>query len=96
MLVTRHAAQQGIPLVHTDNRADNAAMLAINRELGFRPGASCRIGHRHGHHQLIDDEDQIRRIPRQQRKQEGFVGTMAPEPTTVPGAGPESIIMIGW
>ena len=38
MLVTRYAAQQGIPYVHTDNRADNAAMLAINRELGFIPG----------------------------------------------------------
>jgi GNAT superfamily N-acetyltransferase len=38
MLVTRHAAQQGIAVVHTDNRADNAAMLAINRELGFQPG----------------------------------------------------------
>jgi GNAT superfamily N-acetyltransferase len=38
MLVTRYAVQQGIPVVHTDNRSDNAAMLAINRELGFRPG----------------------------------------------------------
>jgi GNAT superfamily N-acetyltransferase len=38
MLVTRYAAQQGIPNVHTDNRADNAGMLAINRELGFEPG----------------------------------------------------------
>src|SRR2546428_494206 len=38
MLVTRYAAQQGIPVVHTDNRADNAGMLAINRELGFQPG----------------------------------------------------------
>jgi ribosomal protein S18 acetylase RimI-like enzyme len=38
LLVTRYAAQQGIPYVHTDNRADNAAMLAINRELGFKPG----------------------------------------------------------
>jgi GNAT superfamily N-acetyltransferase len=38
MLVTRWAAQQGIPVVHTDNRADNAGMLAINRELGFQPG----------------------------------------------------------
>jgi len=38
MLVTRYAAQQGIPCVHTDNRADNAGMLAINRELGFKPG----------------------------------------------------------
>ena len=38
MLVTRYAAQQGIPYVHADNRADNAGMLAINRELGFKPG----------------------------------------------------------
>ncbi|MDQ6712344.1 MAG: GNAT family N-acetyltransferase [Candidatus Dormibacteraeota bacterium] len=38
MLVTRWAAQQGTPVVHTDNRADNAGMLAINRELGFQPG----------------------------------------------------------
>jgi len=38
MLVTRWAAQHGIPVVHTDNRADNAGMLAINRELGFQPG----------------------------------------------------------
>jgi GNAT superfamily N-acetyltransferase len=38
MLVTRWAAQQEIPVVHTDNRADNAGMLAINRELGFQPG----------------------------------------------------------
>jgi GNAT superfamily N-acetyltransferase len=38
MLVTRYAAQQDIPYVHTDNRADNAGMLAINRELGFTPG----------------------------------------------------------
>jgi GNAT superfamily N-acetyltransferase len=38
MLVTRYAAQQGIAYVHTDNRADNAGMLAINLELGFKPG----------------------------------------------------------
>ena len=37
MSVTRYATQQAIPYVHTDNRADNAAMLAINRELGFQP-----------------------------------------------------------
>ncbi len=37
MLVTRYAAQQGIAYVHTDNRADNAAMLAINHDLGFEP-----------------------------------------------------------
>ena len=38
MLVTRWAVQHGISVVHTDNRADNAGMLAINRELGFQPG----------------------------------------------------------
>ena len=38
MLVTRYAAQHGIRVVHTDNRADNAGMLALNRELGFQPG----------------------------------------------------------
>ena len=38
MLVTRYAAQRGISYVYTDNRADNAAMLAINRELGFKAG----------------------------------------------------------
>jgi len=38
MMVTRFAMQHGIPAVHTDNRADNAGMLAINRELGFQPG----------------------------------------------------------
>jgi len=37
MLVTRYAAQRGIRLVHTDNRADNAGMLAINQALGFVP-----------------------------------------------------------
>ena len=37
MLVTRYAVQHAIRYVHTDNRADNAAMLAINRELGFEP-----------------------------------------------------------
>jgi len=37
MLVTRYAAQRGIPYVHTDNRADNAGMLAINQALGFVP-----------------------------------------------------------
>lgn len=37
MLVTRYAAQRGIPYVHTDNRADNAGMLAINQALGFMP-----------------------------------------------------------
>jgi GNAT superfamily N-acetyltransferase len=43
MLVTRYAAQQGIPYVQTDNRADNAAILAINRELGFKPGEAVVI-----------------------------------------------------
>src|SRR5438067_6268125 len=38
VMVTRHAAEQGIKRVHTDNRADNTGMLAINRELGFVPG----------------------------------------------------------
>ncbi|HVS07034.1 MAG TPA: GNAT family N-acetyltransferase [Candidatus Dormibacteraeota bacterium] len=38
LLVTSYAAQHGISSVHTDNRADNAGMLAINRELGFKPG----------------------------------------------------------
>src|SRR5438046_2916251 len=37
MLVTRWATRHGISVVHTDNRADNAGMLAINRELGFQP-----------------------------------------------------------
>jgi GNAT superfamily N-acetyltransferase len=38
MLVTRYATEQGIPYVHTDNRADNAGMLAINHQLDFKPG----------------------------------------------------------
>jgi GNAT superfamily N-acetyltransferase len=37
MLVTRYAAHQRIPYVYTDNRSDNAAMLAINDELRFMP-----------------------------------------------------------
>ena len=37
-MVTRYAAERGIQRVHTDNRADNTGMLAINRELGFVPG----------------------------------------------------------
>jgi GNAT superfamily N-acetyltransferase len=43
LMVTRHAAQHGIARVHTDNRADNAGMLAINRELGFVPGEQIVI-----------------------------------------------------
>jgi mycothiol synthase len=43
LMVTRYAAQHGIARVHTDNRADNAGMLAINRELGFVPGEQIVI-----------------------------------------------------
>ena len=43
MMVTRHATERGIKRVHTDNRADNAGMLAINRELGFVPGEQVII-----------------------------------------------------
>jgi len=43
MMVTRYAADRGIRRVHTDNRADNAGMLAINRELGFVPGEEIVI-----------------------------------------------------
>lgn len=43
MMVTRWAARHGIKRVHTDNRADNAGMLAINRELGFVPGEQVVI-----------------------------------------------------
>lgn len=38
LMATRWAAQHRIPRVHTDNRTDNAGMLALNTELGFRPG----------------------------------------------------------
>jgi GNAT superfamily N-acetyltransferase len=43
MLVTRYATSKGITRVHTDNRADNAGMLTINRELGFVPGEQIVI-----------------------------------------------------
>jgi ribosomal protein S18 acetylase RimI-like enzyme len=43
MMVTRYATEHGIKRVHTDNRADNAGMLAINRELGFVPGEEIVI-----------------------------------------------------
>lgn len=38
LMATRWAAQRGIPRVHTDNRTDNAGMLSLNTELGFKPG----------------------------------------------------------
>ncbi len=38
MMATRYAREQGMARVHTDNNAVNAAMLSLNRELGFRPG----------------------------------------------------------
>jgi GNAT superfamily N-acetyltransferase len=43
MTVTRYATDHGFRRVHTDNRADNAGMLAINRELGFVPGEEIVI-----------------------------------------------------
>jgi ribosomal protein S18 acetylase RimI-like enzyme len=43
MMVTRYAIEHGIMRVHTDNRTDNAGMLAINRELGFVPGEQIVI-----------------------------------------------------
>lgn len=43
MMVTRYAVEHGIQRVHTDNRADNAGMLAINRQLGFVPGEEIVI-----------------------------------------------------
>jgi hypothetical protein len=43
MMVTRYATEHGITRVHTDNRADNAGMLAINRGLGFLPGEKIVI-----------------------------------------------------
>jgi len=43
LMVTRYAAGQRIHRVHTDNRADNVGMLAINRGLGFVPGEQIVI-----------------------------------------------------
>jgi GNAT superfamily N-acetyltransferase len=43
MMATRYAAQHGIPRVHTDNRTDNAGMLALNTQLGFMPGEAIVI-----------------------------------------------------
>ncbi|MEO6796426.1 MAG: GNAT family N-acetyltransferase [Candidatus Dormibacter sp.] len=37
LMATRYVAEQGFRYVYTDNRSDNAGMLAINRELGFVP-----------------------------------------------------------
>ena len=37
LMATRYAAELGFKYVYTDNRSDNAGMLAINRELGFVP-----------------------------------------------------------
>ncbi len=38
MMATRYARDHGMARVHTDSNAVNAAMLSLNRELGFRPG----------------------------------------------------------
>lgn len=38
LMATRYAADSGFAFVYTDNRADNAGMLALNSELGFIPG----------------------------------------------------------
>ena len=38
MMATRYAREQGMARVHTDSNAVNAAMLSLNRDLGFRPG----------------------------------------------------------
>jgi GNAT superfamily N-acetyltransferase len=38
LLATRYARDHGIPRIHTDNNLINVGMLALNRELGFRPG----------------------------------------------------------
>ena len=38
MMATRYAREQGMARVHTDSNSVNAAMLNLNRELGFRSG----------------------------------------------------------
>jgi GNAT superfamily N-acetyltransferase len=43
LMVTQYARHHGIERVHTDNRTDNAGMLAINRELGFIPAEQIVI-----------------------------------------------------
>ena len=37
LMATSYAAEKGFRYVYTDNRADNAGMLALNHELGFVP-----------------------------------------------------------
>ena len=39
LMVSRYAVEHRIPRIHTDNNAVNAGMLALNRALGFQPGA---------------------------------------------------------
>jgi GNAT superfamily N-acetyltransferase len=43
LMATRYAAEHAIPRVHTDNRTDNAGMLALNTQLGFVPGEAIVI-----------------------------------------------------
>jgi ribosomal protein S18 acetylase RimI-like enzyme len=38
LMATRYAVKTGFRYVYTDNRSDNAGMLALNTELGFVPG----------------------------------------------------------